>query len=127
MLNSLFRKFKKPDKSVDPLNGYTVGKGYELLISKQSDIGEWSICQICLDVIANRRKNVPDSYWCCPECASEAIELPYTPLRQYLAKNSTESLQNQLLEWQKKHNLVASYKLLKEKRLSKLIGLSNVT
>ncbi len=127
MLNRLFRKFKKSDGPADPLNGYAVGKGYELLVSKRSEIVDWSICQICLDVIENRRKNVPDSYWCCPECASEAIELPYMALQEYLAKNSTESLQGQLREWKQKDNLVASYKLLREKRLSKLIELSNVT
>ncbi len=127
MLNKLFRKFKKSDKPADPLNGYTVGSGYDSLISKQSEINEWSICQICLELIENRRKNVPDSYWCCPECASEAIELPYVPLQEYLTKNTTESLQDQLHEWQQKENLVASYKLLREQRLSKLIELSNVT
>jgi len=99
MLEKLFRIFKKEEKPLNPLNGYTVGKGYELLISKQAKIGEWSICQVCLEVVENRTKNVPDAYWCCPECASEAIELQYMPLHAYLSKNTSESLKGKLQEW----------------------------
>ena len=127
MLNKLFRKFRKDVKGADPLNGYTVGNGYDLLISKQSVIDEWAICQICLEIVKNQTKNVPDSYWCCPECASEAVELPYMPLQEYLSKNPIESLLYQLREWQKKDDLVASYKLLREQRLKKIVELSNGT
>lgn len=127
MLKKLFHKFRKGNTSTAPLNGYKVGDEYELLISNPSQISEWSICQICLEVVNNRTKNVPDSYWCCPECASEAIELPYMSLQEYLSNNSIESLQNQLRDWQQKDNFVAAYKLLRERRLNKLISLSNGT
>jgi len=127
MLNKLLSILKKKSEPTDPLNGYTVGKGYELLISKQANIDEWSICQICLEVVENCTQNVPDSYWCCPECASEAVELPYMALQEYLGKKSAESLQTQLHEWQQKENLVQPYKILKEQRLNKLVELSNGT
>ncbi len=124
MLENFFRISRKGEKPLDPLNGYTVGKGYELLISKQAKIGEWSICQICLEVVENRTKSLPDAYWCCPECASEAIELQYMPLHTYLSKNTSESLKGKLQDWQQKENIVPSYKMLREQRLQKLIELS---
>jgi hypothetical protein len=126
MLNKLLSIFKKTSQPKDPLNGYTVGKGYELLISKQANSDDWSICQLCLEVVENCTQNVPDSY-CCPECASEAVELPYMALQEYLVINSSASLQAQLHEWQQKENLVQSYKALKELRLNKLVELSNGT
>ena len=111
----------------DPLNGYVVGAGYDLLMSEPQKINDWSICQICLDIVENKTQNVPDSYWCCPDCASEAVEIPYLAIGKFLKKYDTSSINGQLDEWCKRDDLVLSYKKLKELRYLKLIELSNVT
>lgn len=77
----------------DPLNGYSVGAGYDFVIENHDVICDWSICRICLDLVENKTQNAPDSYWCCPECASEAMEIPYYSLTVFLEKNSVNELQ----------------------------------
>jgi hypothetical protein len=127
MLSKIIGNFRKPKTAHDPLNGYVVGTGYDLIIKEPQKIHDFSICQICLDVIENRTQNVPDSYWCCPDCASEAIEIPYMAISKFLKKYDSSELARQLAEWNKREDLVASYKKLKEMRYLKLIELRNVT
>jgi hypothetical protein len=132
---NIFKSKKAVDASIepvniqpnDPLNGYEVGEGYDLLISDITKINDWSICQLCLDLVENKTKNVPTEYWCCPDCASEAIEIPYMELRSYIEKNPTDNIKSNLTKWQATEDIASSYKRLKELRFLKLIELSKNT
>lgn len=125
MLNKLIDIFKQKQDAPDPLNGYKVGDDFKILIADPKKIEDWSICQVCLDVIENSTKKVPVEYWCCPDCASEAIEISYMSLPKYLEKHPAKEIKNWLEEWRQKDDLVDSYKLLKELRYIKLIELNN--
>jgi len=99
--------------------GWTMS--YELLIEQREPIDGWTVCTICLNL--DRTTAVQRKRWRCTDCGVDSSNGSQRTLKDYLTENSSETIANNLAQWNNVKGARAAYRMLRSARYKCLLTL----
>jgi hypothetical protein len=119
LLRDLFERWREPGSQ--HAGGASDSMRYEILLEEREPLDRWTVCTVCLNV--DRTVAVLRRRWRCGDCGMDASNDSQQPLKDYLLATPTETIENNLKEWQSVKGARAAYKMLRAARYKCLLTL----